>query len=568
MPAPAAGSAHPLSGNQRLVWQIQRLLPANPLYCQAIAGRILSDLDLHALRLTCQWLVDRHPALRTTFRPRDGEPEQVVHGSQPVWFRIHDARDWSDQDLRQRFDREVSRVFDLEAGPLMRVHLFLRTPGQHRLLLSVHHIVADFHSLIVILDDIRALYPVARSGGSPPAAPSTTYVDFVRWQHALLAGEEGQRQWRFWEATTAAAEPFRLPGDRGAANVNRFAGRTHQFRVPAALTSRLHDLAAAGSATMNVALLTGFQVLLHRWCGQSRFGIRTLVSGRSEPEFARVVGHFANAVPLAADFSDAPSFSTAMARTRRSVALIIEHQDFPLSLLSERCRHAGMRATRLSSDVMFRFQIPHRFRGEVREQRMPDSEPAVVESGTRLEFGGLVAELWNPVRAVAYHALDLELVEAGGEVAGYLHYWPGVFEADTIERLAGDYVRVLAEAAGDPDRPVAAFRVSAGRRAEPVSAHDSAPVPPRAALPPRTRTEERLCLIWQRALGVESVDIHRGFASLGGDSLAAAAAGAAIASDFGQDVPLGVLFESPTVVELAAHVDAAVAARRGMANLG
>lgn len=656
---------HPLSGNQRLIWQMQRLLPGNPVYGQAIAWRILSEFDVHALRRTCQWLVDRHAALRTTYGVRAGQPVQIVHDRQAVSFRIHDARDWDEDELQVRFDREVYRVFDLETGPLMRVHLFMRTPGQHRLLLSFHHIAADFYSLMLILQDIRAWYPLACRGEEPPPSPLATYADFVRWQTAFLEGAEGDRQWQFWRANaTAPVEVLRMPADDPRPAVTSYAGMTHQFTVQDDLTSRLRSLAPSISATMNAVLLGGFQALLHRWCGQSRFSIRTIVSGRSEPDFAHVVGHFANAVPLYADFSDDPAFTTVVDRTRQSVTAAIEHQDFPIAVLAERLGSAGHAIESQASDAMFRLQIPHRFRTELREQRMPEGPgTSVVQArGTRLDFGSLVAELFNPIHSVAYHGIDLEFVEAGGALSGYLHYRPEMFRAATITRLAEEYVRLLASAVEDPGRRVSALDAghtsAAVPRARPVDesgsraqthcwgvrvdvrdveaalrehpgVHDAMVAPsgtersvtrliayvvadnpssverelrrhleeriPRYLVPAvfvfrsvlprgldggpdraalsdpgeltsaldaecrksRTPTEERVARIWRSLFGLDALSLHDNFFALGGHSLLAAHMSVLLCAEFGQGLPLSLLLASPTVAELAAHIDLA-----------
>ena len=52
--------------------------PQSPAYHTAFATRIVSELDPAVLRSVFQELVDRHPALRTTFTAHDGEPMQEV----------------------------------------------------------------------------------------------------------------------------------------------------------------------------------------------------------------------------------------------------------------------------------------------------------------------------------------------------------------------------------------------------------------------------------------------------------------------------------------------------------
>ncbi|WP_410586699.1 amino acid adenylation domain-containing protein [Amycolatopsis sp. lyj-23] len=73
---------------------------------------------------------------------------------------------------------------------------------------------------------------------------------------------------------------------------------------------------------------------------------------------------------------------------------------------------------------------------------------------------------------------------------------------------------------------------------------------------PRTPVQEVVAGVWQQLLGVENVGVHDNFFALGGHSLIAAQVHARLRAVFGVDVPLRVLFEHPTVAELAEHVEA------------
>jgi len=141
------------------------------------------------LRRAFQFLVDRHATLRTTFASRDGKPVQRVHDKIQVHFEQADASSWSDEAMNRRLVEEAHRPFDLERGPLFRVHLYTRSAQSHVLLLTVHHIVGDFWSLAIIADELRALYP-AELSGTPPALPAlpVQYADYVRRQSGMLAG--------------------------------------------------------------------------------------------------------------------------------------------------------------------------------------------------------------------------------------------------------------------------------------------------------------------------------------------------------------------------------------------
>ena len=69
---------------------------------------------------------------------------------------------------------------------------------------------------------------------------------------------------------------------------------------------------------------------------------------------------------------------------------------------------------------------------------------------------------------------------------------------------------------------------------------------------PRSESEAALVEIWQDVLGIEGIGVTDEFSALGGHSLLATQIVARVRRQFGVDLPLRALFETPTVAALAA----------------
>jgi enterobactin synthetase component F len=72
---------------------------------------------------------------------------------------------------------------------------------------------------------------------------------------------------------------------------------------------------------------------------------------------------------------------------------------------------------------------------------------------------------------------------------------------------------------------------------------------------PVTDIEKKLAALWQQILNVEEVGLHDNFFELGGDSLSAAVMVANCTAHVGVELPMGSLFEAPTIADLAAVVE-------------
>jgi len=71
---------------------------------------------------------------------------------------------------------------------------------------------------------------------------------------------------------------------------------------------------------------------------------------------------------------------------------------------------------------------------------------------------------------------------------------------------------------------------------------------------PRNHTELQLMQIWQKVLNIQTISIHDNFFELGGHSLLAVQLMSHIQQQWQQKLPLSVLFHSPTIAQLAQHL--------------
>ncbi|WP_102418905.1 non-ribosomal peptide synthetase [Mycobacterium sp. 4858] len=442
--AEETASVYPMSYGQRSMWFIHKLAPASAAYTVTYAGRIRGALDVPALERAAQSLVDRHPMLRTTYAERDGQPVQLVHSHWPVRIARHRLGE-GEHEVDEWIRLETERPFDLYTGPVLRLTLLERTPEEHVLLLGLHHIAVDFWSIDIILDELRVLY-AAEHGADPPPPPAESFVDYADQQTRMLAGAEGDGLWAYWREQLAGALPvLQLPTDRPRPAVQTYAGAVHRFTIDDTVTAGIKQLGRGLEATPYTVLLAAYATLLHRYSGQGDLVIGSPFACRDRVALEGLVGYLTNPVPLRADLHGDPSFTDLLGRVKETVRGALEHQDYPFALLVERLRPVRDPGRTPLFQVSFAWEQTRRF-----------------SDGTGRESGGLRLETLHVGQGGAPFDLMMEIGEHGGKLSGVLQYNTDLFDATTIERMAGHFATLLAGIVADPSRRVSLLPLLAG----------------------------------------------------------------------------------------------------------
>ena len=439
-------SFYPLSYNQQGIWFLSQLAPESMVYNVSFAARITSELDVQALRRSFQKLVDRHPSLRTTFSVESGKPAQRIHHGAKVHFEELDASAWPREEMEPRLADEAHRPFDLERGPLLRVSVYKRSAQEHYLLLVVHHIVIDFWSLAILLNELGVLYSAEAAGVRATLPPlDLQYGDYVRWQSETLAGAEGERLWSYWRKQLAGQLPvLDLPTDRPRQPIQSHRGGSHDFVLNDELSGRLRELAKAQGATLYVVMLAVFQAMLHYLSGQDDLVVGSPVVGRSRAEFEKIVGLFTNPVFLRVNLSGDSTFQDLLCHVRQTVLAALEHQDFPTLLLVERLHPARDLSRPPICQVMFVLDKPH----GLAERGAPTFVHG--EAGPTVNFGGLVLESFPLEHRSASLDLVLLVVESTQSLSISMRYNAELFDRSTIIRFGKYFEILLGQVANQP----------------------------------------------------------------------------------------------------------------------
>jgi len=232
---------------------------------------------------------------------------------------------------------EGQRPFDLARGPLFRNALYRLGPEHHILTGFVHHIVYDGWSSGVFTRELGPVYDDIREGRelSLPELP-IQYPDYTEWQRGWLQGETLERMLSYWRGRLKGASGvLDLPADHPRPLVTRHRGAQVRFVIPLPVAQALSALAQREGATLFMALLTAYKLLLSRYSGQEDIVVGSPIAGRDRPELEGLIGLFVNTLVLRTDLSGAPGFRELLRRVRETCLGAYAHQLFPFEKLVE-----------------------------------------------------------------------------------------------------------------------------------------------------------------------------------------------------------------------------------------
>ncbi|HEY2157934.1 MAG TPA: amino acid adenylation domain-containing protein [Isosphaeraceae bacterium] len=442
---------HVPSYGQQSLWYAHQLSATPGAYNIAGAARVHSALDADALRRALRRLVERHPALRTTYPEHRGRPAVEVRDALEPFLQIEDATGWSEADLRRRRSDEANRPFDIETGPLLRVFVWVRSAEECDVLVVLDHVVGDFWTISLLVEELGRLYAAERSGESIELPALTLrYTDYARWQAEMLAGPEGARLEAHWRSRLAPPPPaLELPTDRPRPAARTEGGGVRHLDLDGDLTRAVVDLARAREVSVYTVLLAAFQTLLGRYSGQDDFAVGSPVAGRTRAGLGGLLGYFVNLVPMRADLSGGPTFDELLGRVRATVHEGLEHQDYPYAVMVERLWRGHDPGRTPIFQAMFIYQKSQR------DGQVGLGAFGMGARGRSIVVSGMTVESLHYERRASL--FDLTLVAARDEegLALALEFSADLFDAATADRMLGHYRTLLEGAVADPLRRIA-----------------------------------------------------------------------------------------------------------------
>jgi non-ribosomal peptide synthase protein (TIGR01720 family) len=273
-------------------------------YFEQLSSTLEGDLDLEAFQRAWQRVVDRHPALRTSFRYENlDKPLQIVHRNIELPWDVQDWRSWSSVEQGRRLEALLAadrdRGIDLTQAPLIRVSLVRLGERTFQFVWSYSHLLMDGWSGPLIIREVMDLYDGLRRGEPVELPPPRPFRDYIAW-HAKQSREAAESYWRKQMAGFTAPTPV---GGSMPVNDSPGTGRSYLRRplpLPPSITDALRSFARRHHLTLNTVLQGAWSLVLACLSRNNDVVFGVSVSGRPPQieDVDSIVGLFINTLPL------------------------------------------------------------------------------------------------------------------------------------------------------------------------------------------------------------------------------------------------------------------------------
>ncbi|MGJ0531817.1 amino acid adenylation domain-containing protein [Methylocystis sp.] len=430
-----------LSYDQRRLWFLEQLAPGTSRYHIPMSLELTGRLDRAALDDALNLICQRHEQLHSRVIETNGIPAQLIEPNLRVPLQTIDLSDLPNQERARAAERlqieSFTKVFDFGKGPLIRGLLLRLSETVHVLHLTVHHIVADGWSVLLMIRELGELYE-ARILGRPPSLKELPlrYADYISWQKEWLKSERFHASAEYWMKHLAGLSPLELPTDRLRGPVQTYRGKRLCSVVPRTLLRQLDALIASEGVTRFMLLVSAFQVLLSRFTGQVDIAIGSPIANRENSLLEHLVGFFANTLVLRCDLSSCRTFRDVLRHGREVALAAYDHQSVPFAKLVELLRPARLLNREPVIQIWFSY-----FSLDLEDMQLPE---------LRVTFPEV------PCVAAEFE-LSLSVRETKEGLSCAWIYNTDLFDSETIRQIAECFTALLSGVAWDLDVPISAL---------------------------------------------------------------------------------------------------------------
>ncbi|UFH45637.1 amino acid adenylation domain-containing protein [Flavobacterium galactosidilyticum] len=407
---------------------------ATRAYNESISLDFTGSLDVDSMDQAIQKLLERHESLRATFST-DGVymsifKEMIIEITK---VDISNLEEIHKQDTIDQYIKEdINFLFDLVQGPLIKVGLLKISDKDHKLVITVHHIICDGWSIGIILQDLGAIYSALVSHELPDLPIPLRFSDYANEEQLFSKSDENKKSERFWYKMYENSIPvLNVPTDYPRPLIRTYKSQRLDFALDANLLSNLKQTGLSSGASLVSTLLTSFEVFLCQLTGQDDIVIGLPYAGQPVNGMNHLIGHCVNLLPLRSKPLPEMSFSAYLKQRKSELFDAYDHSKLTFGRL--------LQTLNISRDASRIPLVPIAFNIDL----------GMIDG---VHFSNLTYKLISNPRA--YEAFEI-FVNASGDEKNLVFEWSfnqALFKPETITKMMNSFENIIRKISEDPSK--------------------------------------------------------------------------------------------------------------------
>jgi len=426
-----------LSPQQLQIWLTQT---DNVHYLVQCAVTIAGSLDCGRLLDAIHAVVGRHEILRTAFQclPGMNVPLQVISETHFVSVSVDDLSDLNPPEPEWQFQeicrRDRRQDFDFEQGTLLYFSLVMFSASRHSLLLTLPALYADTATLKNLVAEIARCYATVHETDAEDE--TIQYADCAEILNELIVADETGAGSDYWRKKVAGALfDIKLPLAKEPVS-KEFAPEFLSVQLDAKLAQEIATQARAQGVSAEVFMLACWQALLARLTGLTEVTVGVAYDGRTYEQLEKALGPFAKYLPLNCAVPADLQFNSLLGRVAADMREMADWQDY-FSLRQNGAPNGETSAAFSFLPVCFYFN----------------------DQSAAYTSGDLTFTVTQEYECLNHFELKLSCTRAGEAMLSTFYYDSATYTAESIARLAGQYLKLLAGAVANPHAPIGDFEI-------------------------------------------------------------------------------------------------------------
>lgn len=427
------------SYGEKALWLLHTLQPQSCAYHVQGAWDLSGIIDEDRLRSVAYHLCTVHESLRTIYREVQGEIERCILTDPVTDIRSFYIQEW-DAEADLLFDSHLREPYVLDQAPLFRIRLYFSANQKTRILISLHHIITDAWSAVLLLEELFGQYHQIESLSDTSKIISRAevpYSSFVQWQQEYMMSAQAIQDQQYWIQELKAPLPVLSIGHTSniVSSHQLSADEPCPFRLNTLLSAQIVKASRIAGVTINTFLISAFAELLHSYSKQPEILIGTFVTGRNESKFEKTLGYFVNTIALRVRIPEFYTSHSLLSMVKAKVLSVMEHQNYPFPLVVDQLRQQDKHINQSMFKAAF---VMERAQGVYNQQ-------AVFTGNTddHLQIGHFDL---SPVALPALETpfeLTLMMEESESSIGGKFLYHIHQYDRSFIEKMIEEFKHIL-----------------------------------------------------------------------------------------------------------------------------